>query len=220
MKRYPQQGTPSGFSLIEVLITMVIVGIGLLAAASLQLNARKTTRESAERSYATQMAQELSERMRGNGDQLALYRNGIKSLSNDSGKAPPAPPKDCAVATNNCTSTELVAYDISQWWRAVNGGTTTASGENVGGLTDPTACLQYTGNCQFTIALAWKGASPLNASGEATSPQSNVCGLDRLKAYDDPDSGDLGDDARLRRLVVVQTYIPPLSANTACPPIN
>ncbi|MDQ1303547.1 MAG: type pilus assembly protein PilV, partial [Pseudomonadota bacterium] len=56
----------SGLSLIEVLITVVLVSIGLLGLAGLQLTSVRNSNSSGERFMATTLAQDIIERMRAN----------------------------------------------------------------------------------------------------------------------------------------------------------
>ena len=56
----------SGLSLIEVLITVVLVSIGLLGLAGLQLGSVRLSSSSGERFIATTLAQDILERMRAN----------------------------------------------------------------------------------------------------------------------------------------------------------
>lgn len=53
----------AGVSLIEVLVTMVVVSVGLLGVAALQLKALKNTYASFQRSLATLQAQDLADRL-------------------------------------------------------------------------------------------------------------------------------------------------------------
>lgn len=60
---WPQQ---QGFSLIEVLISIVVLSFGLLGAVGLQSFALKSNREGRLQSVATTLAREYAEMMRGN----------------------------------------------------------------------------------------------------------------------------------------------------------
>jgi type IV pilus assembly protein PilV len=53
----------SGLSLIEVMVSIVIMSVGLLGIAGLQLKALKNTYASFQRSVATLQAQDLSDRL-------------------------------------------------------------------------------------------------------------------------------------------------------------
>lgn len=58
----------NGFSMIEVLVTIVVVSIGLLGFASLLTQAVKDNRIAYMRSQATVLAYDITERMRANRD--------------------------------------------------------------------------------------------------------------------------------------------------------
>lgn len=62
-------GTQSGTTLIEVLITVVLVSVGLLGLAGLQLTTVQNTNSAAERFEATTLARDILERMRANRQQ-------------------------------------------------------------------------------------------------------------------------------------------------------
>lgn len=59
---------PRGMSLIEVLVALLVLGIGVMGYAALQLNAVKITEDTYSRSQAMAIAQDLIERMRANVD--------------------------------------------------------------------------------------------------------------------------------------------------------
>src|SRR3569832_2164364 len=54
------------FSLFEVLVTVVEVGIGLLGLAGLQFAGLRASNQAQDATYATQLAQEVAERIRAN----------------------------------------------------------------------------------------------------------------------------------------------------------
>lgn len=57
-----------GFTLIEALVALVVLSIGLLGVAALQLTSLKTNHSSAMRSQATFLAYDIIDRMRANRD--------------------------------------------------------------------------------------------------------------------------------------------------------
>lgn len=63
----------AGFTLIEVLITLVILSIGLLGMAGIQIQGLRGTTSSAVRSQATILANDIAERIRMNVDGLSTY---------------------------------------------------------------------------------------------------------------------------------------------------
>jgi type IV pilus modification protein PilV len=66
----------TGFTLIEVLIAVVIFGVGLLTVASLQIVARQANYDAVQRTTATHLAQGMLERMRANRPALGTYTGG------------------------------------------------------------------------------------------------------------------------------------------------
>jgi type IV pilus assembly protein PilV len=55
-----------GFGLIEVLVSMLVLGVGILGMVGLQLNAMKYNQTAAFRSQATFLAYDIADRMRAN----------------------------------------------------------------------------------------------------------------------------------------------------------
>lgn len=102
-----------GVSLLEVLITVVVLSIGLLGLAALQANATKFNHSAHLRSQATNMAHEMMERMRAN---TAIYPTApglITNLPNtfNAGSGPA-----CGVSLGQVT----VVGDPNPWTRDVN----------------------------------------------------------------------------------------------------
>lgn len=56
----------SGFSLIEVLVSMLVLGVGILGMVALQLNGMKFNHTAAVRTQATFLAYDIADRMRAN----------------------------------------------------------------------------------------------------------------------------------------------------------
>ena len=72
-----------GFSLIEVLISMVIMGVGLLGLAGLQITSMKGTTNANSRNVANMLVMDLSDRMRSNPIGVAggFYGNSVSCSS-------------------------------------------------------------------------------------------------------------------------------------------
>jgi type IV pilus assembly protein PilV len=67
----------AGLSLVEVLVTVVLVGVGLLGIAGLQLTSVQNTNSAAQRFQATLLAEDIVERMRANRAQAMNGRYEI-----------------------------------------------------------------------------------------------------------------------------------------------
>ena len=67
-------GRQSGFAFMEVLISIVVIGVGLLAVSALQTRALQSTHQATMRSFASDYALAFSERMRtGVADRLYQF---------------------------------------------------------------------------------------------------------------------------------------------------
>lgn len=75
----PPRKPQSGFTLLEVLITMVVMALGLLGYAGLQMASLKNSASAYQRSQATILAYDMIDRMRANRVQAvaAAYNTTI-----------------------------------------------------------------------------------------------------------------------------------------------
>ena len=203
-----------GFTLIEVMITIFVVAIGLLAAAGMQAASKKAAFDAIQRSNATALAQEMIERMRANPSQLATYVKNGNRLSAE-------PASQTCNRTTLCSTSQMVTHDLFQWWQGLNGNAETASNgqTNAGGLRSPTGCIQFPSGtkdlCRVRVAVAWRGLTAQNPDGlasDANDPTNNTCGRD-LDIYDDKENS-VEKDGRYRRVLVISTN---LSQGTTCP---
>lgn len=97
-----------GFSMLEVLITLVIIAIALLGTAGLQLNAMRMNKGGQFRTQAVFLASDITERIEANKAAAVL---GAYVVANTA--AASVAPADCAAVA--CNSANLAAWDISQW---------------------------------------------------------------------------------------------------------
>lgn len=99
----------SGFSLIEVLVSVVIMSVGILGIAGMQVISLQQNRSSLLRTEALQLGNDILDRMRANPNE---DYSGI-----DFGALPPDNP-NCVQAP--CTRAQMKAYDITQWQCSIN----------------------------------------------------------------------------------------------------
>lgn len=145
--------TPAcGFTLIEVLITVFVLAVGLLALAALQTRSLRDTAAAQMRSTATLLAYDIADRMRANATGLSGY------VRTDTGAITlTVPGKLCTAASdipaNVCTATELASADLYQWLL------TLTDGRN--GLPDARATIVCDGgDCNVattvrTVTISW-----------------------------------------------------------------
>ncbi|MCK5533239.1 MAG: type IV pilus modification protein PilV [Halopseudomonas aestusnigri] len=67
-----------GFGLLEVLVTILVLSVGLLGMAALQLNAMKYNQTASVRTHAVVLAYDIADRMRAN---RAIARSGGYAIS-------------------------------------------------------------------------------------------------------------------------------------------
>lgn len=110
-------GYQQGLSMIELLVSMAILSVGLLGIAGLQLNSVQNSNWSYHYSLADSYVHMITERMRSN---LAAVNNSSSELDNQYASVTAAPDsveKNCD--SSKCSSTEIAAYDINQWFAAI-----------------------------------------------------------------------------------------------------
>jgi type IV pilus assembly protein PilV len=99
----------SGFTLIEVLVSVLVLSIGLVGVAALQGVSLKNTQSAFMRSQATALAYDLADRMRAN---VIAARTGLY----DPGTA--ATVAACKSATG-CTAQDMAKNDLAEWNAAI-----------------------------------------------------------------------------------------------------
>ena len=98
-----------GLTLLEVLIAVVVLSIGLLGLAHLQIYGLEATDNSYRRSVASYVAMDLADRMRVN---RAATRNGSYDDLDSSSLTPPADP---GCVSTGCTATQMAQLDKREW---------------------------------------------------------------------------------------------------------
>jgi type IV pilus assembly protein PilV len=93
-----------GFSLIELLVAVLVMGIGVLGITALQMVSLQNNRGALLRADAVQLAYDAMDRMRAN--------TGTVYGDLDVGDGPPAA-ADCTA--NNCSGAQMAAFDSAVW---------------------------------------------------------------------------------------------------------
>lgn len=101
-----------GASLIEVLVSVLLASIGLLALSGANVMSIRYSKMSQYRGTATMLAADLAERMRSNQSGRTDY-----AVSGDfSAQATlPSATTACETYANTCNSAQLAAYDLATW---------------------------------------------------------------------------------------------------------
>lgn len=106
-----------GFTLFEVLVSILILAVGMLAAAGLQLSAIRTTQQSSMQTLAMSLAADMADRMRANDVIMNApdATNPFLQVNLQSGQALSEPEKFCNLESAACTPTELANFEIYDW---------------------------------------------------------------------------------------------------------
>ena len=110
-----------GFTMIEVLVSIVVMTFGLLGIAGLQLTSLQNSRSSTMRSIAIQQAYDIADRMRAN---LA----GVAAGNYDMSTPGAGTSKSGCTTTAGCTPAQMAANDIYEWQQNLNASTNTSGG--------------------------------------------------------------------------------------------
>ena len=157
--RHARPPRQTGASLIEVLVSILIVSFGLLAMAAMQANAVKFNKTSELRAVATLLARDLGDRIKANSvggiPPAGAYQLEAEYSPLDSAPSTPG----CAIA-DNCTDAEIAAQDLAEWQQALFHSLPEAAGfVQVRGATAPVV---------VDIWVAWReteGDSPRGSAG-------------------------------------------------------
>ena len=173
----------SGFTMIEVLVTFVILIVGLLGLIGLQALSQQSELESYQRGQALVLLQDMVDRVNAN-------RIGAKNQSYVT-----STPVGGGGALIDCsTKTAQADIDLCDWGNeligaaevTLGGSCTTSSGANcVGAMLGARGCVGYDATTELTnslgatiagtgvqtITVAWQGLAPT-----VTPPSSITCG--------------------------------------------
>ena len=187
IRRVREHHKGSGFTLIEVLVTLLIIAIGLLGLAGLQLASLQSQLEAYQRAQAVMLAEEMANRIRSNAPAARATPN--EYLEGTYGLAPQA----CNPATQTTAQ-----YDLCDWNNLLL-GQNVAGG--VGGISEARGCIDDVsltegsgdGETRMRITVAWQGTTATRAP---VDDDSYDCG-----------EGEYGDDEAFRRLAVVDVAL-------------
>ena len=150
---------PSGFSLIEVLITLLILAFGLLGLAGMIGKTNLIEVESYQRSQAILLLSSMSERIKANRGDPTKPSKYISTNVFGTGDA--SQPTSC---TNLPAGT---ARDQCEWGVELLGASEQTSGTKIGGMTGARGCITQVsapnpaaGVCTpgvYLVVVAWQG---------------------------------------------------------------
>lgn len=171
-----KQKYSTGISLMEVLVTMIIILIGLLGIVALQAKAHVAELEAYQRSQALIILSDIIDRINVNRATSACFQittnttAGTPYLGDIAGGGHYNTSTDCTASTsayNNMAKQTLVDIDSQ-----LQGSAESLGGSNVGAMIGARACISYdsstelsgvSGTGLYTIVVTWQGMNSLVA---------------------------------------------------------
>mgnify|MGYP005820422503 CR=1 FL=1 len=132
-----------GFTLLEVLIAILLLSIGLLGVAGLQIGGLRYQQGAYARAQATTLLTDMADRMRINPQGVNAGSYNAISIDTTASGWQTSLPADPDCATNVCTPANQVALDTRQWGLAL------------GQLPRARGTVTRTGLI-FTITITWQ----------------------------------------------------------------
>ena len=160
-----------GFSLIEVLVTIVILVIGLLGLTGLQVRALTSQMESYQRSQALVLLKDMADRIDNNRANAASYVTTTP----------------LGTGYGSCTATGAdSAGDLCEWNEALLGAAeVNTTGNKVGAMIGARGCVYQISAAasgvpaQYVVAVAWQGLN--NTAAPAVNCGHNQYGNEALR---------------------------------------
>lgn len=153
-----QKRYAGGMTLVEVLIAAVVIAVGLLGVASLQISTLQSTNDAQYRAKATDIITSLADRMRANLPAVGNYADAIPVES--CAVAPNAPlstiercamsPDGSAGVVSECTPAQMAAYDL---WEINCDLLNTMPGAQLSVVCPAGGCVPM---AQLTVTISWQ----------------------------------------------------------------
>lgn len=184
----------TGFGMVEVLVSLVIIMVGLLGLAGLHAKASQAELESYQRSQALVLLQDITNRIQANGRTfIGSTWTPCYGVSAAAGTGYLGTGASAPTVTTGCPAT--VQSDLAAWDSLLDGAAETISANQVGAMIGARGCIVTLSSASRTyfVSVAWQGISPT-----AAPPSGNNCAKDLY-----------GNDAQ-RRVVSAVVRIPRL----------
>lgn len=173
-----RQSNERGVGLIEVLVSLVVIGIGLLGILELYAAGQRAELEAYQRAQALVLAEDMANRVTTNRDAINCYTINNADATDFLGQGN-TDTYNCAGVGTQATR-NLADADLAAWDDMLKGATETSSdgSVNFGGLNEARGCISSNGAGDIiTIAVAWTGNARISNAG-------NTCASDEYDAAD------------------------------------
>lgn len=164
-----------GFSMIEILVTLVILLLSLLGLAGIMLVSQRAEIESYQRVQALILLQDMVGRINTNRKVASCY-----AITTDATTGAPffgtsssiTTPPTCTIGTYEQNT--LAVKDMQDWDALLLGGTELAGTSKIGVMIGARGCVSFDATTKiYQVSVAWQG------SNKTTAPTGLVCAKDQ-----------------------------------------
>lgn len=164
-----------GFSLIEVMITVFIIGVGLLGLSGLQARALTAEVDALSRAQALIMLNDMAERLvvnrpeatKGSSSAYNAVNGGTAVLFGVGA----ATSTDCPTPSGS-DEAKRAQTDLCEWSNALKGTAESASG--IGAMAGARGCVEFVAGTasDYQVTVVWQGRSNFGAAPTLTCASS------------------------------------------------
>jgi type IV pilus assembly protein PilV len=173
-----------GLTLIEVLVSVIILLVGLLGLAALMTNSQKAEAESYQRAQALLLLQDMVGRINANRAVAACY-----AVTTDASTGTPYLGVGADVSTLVCgvgsaTANTRAIQDLSAWSSLLAGASETSGGTNLGAMVGARGCVTAPNpnpDNIYTVSVAWQGLTATRAPDATLNCATGLYGDEKLR---------------------------------------
>lgn len=140
MDKFAKHTRQNGFTLVEVLVSLVVMAVGMLGIAALYIEGLKSGTTSVIQANAVNLAADMADRIRLNSGANIAY----------AGAGPGTNANNCVNGAANCAPAQLAADDWFWWTQDIVNRMPPGAAANIG-VANPGGGTIFT----YTILLTW-----------------------------------------------------------------
>jgi type IV pilus assembly protein PilV len=161
-----------GLTLIELMVTVIILAVGLLGMAGLQSRLQQSEVEAYQRSQALLLLNDMANRLATNRAKANTYETSLEGIGVGS-----------VCETGTATQQQV---DAGEWCNALQGAAEMdEDGNELGAMIGGRGCVEVLGGGSYRVSVAWQGLAPLSVpansacgAGKYNGPAGSTCTAD------------------------------------------
>ena len=172
----------AGLTLVEVLVSVVILLVGLLGLAALMTSSQKAESESYQRAQALLLLQDMVGRINANRAVAACYAITIDASTGTPYLGVGADVSGLVCGVGSATANTRAIQDLVDWSDLLAGASETAGG-NVGAMVGARGCVTEddAANRIYTVSVAWQGLTATKAPDATLNCAKDLYGDEKLR---------------------------------------